>query len=189
MNRNDQLQERMSRLRWACRRTRMELDEPLGHFLEHHYADLSMPQQFAFERLIASKDIEIIEWLEGMVKANDPGVAEILEMVRQNQFAAEQRLFADEEILNGSTAGDLNSEAVYTFLDQDNPDILEELKQETLSTGSVFTNLGLLNDGMMTLAGNLLFGKLPQRFSPSFYLDCIHFSGNSIAPPSGLPRC
>ena len=83
MNRNDQLQERMSRLRWACRRTRMELDEPLGHFLEHHYAVLSMPQQFAFERLIASKDIEIIEWLQGVVKANDPGIAEVVEMVKQ----------------------------------------------------------------------------------------------------------
>ena len=85
MQRNDQLQERMSRLRWACRRTRMELDEPLGQFLEHYYAGLSMPQQFAFERLIASKDIEIIEWLEGVVKANDPGVAEILDMMQQNQ--------------------------------------------------------------------------------------------------------
>lgn len=83
MQRNDQLQERMGRLRWACRRTRMELDEPLGNFLEQHYAGLSMPQQFAFERLIASKDIEIIEWLQGMVKANDPGVAEIVAMIRQ----------------------------------------------------------------------------------------------------------
>ena len=73
----------MGRLRWACRRTRMELDEPLGQFLENHYAELNMPQQFAFERLIASKDIEIIEWLKGVVKANDPGIAEIVEMIRQ----------------------------------------------------------------------------------------------------------
>lgn len=74
----------MSRLRWACRRTRMELDEPLGHFLENHYAESSMPQQFAFERLIASKDIEIMEWLEGLVKANDPGIAEIVSMIRED---------------------------------------------------------------------------------------------------------
>lgn len=83
MQRNDQLQERMGRLRWACRRTRMELDEPLGEFLKTYYADLSMPQQFAFERLIASKDIEIIEWLDGKIKANDPGIAEIVDMIRQ----------------------------------------------------------------------------------------------------------
>ncbi len=95
-------------------------------------------------------------------------------------FAASQRLFADEEVLNDSVLGDINSEAVYAFLDKDNPDILEELKQNTLSSETVFTNLGLLNDGMMTLAGNLLFGKLPQRFAPSFYIDCVHFSGNSV---------
>lgn len=30
-------------------------------------------------------------------------------------FAASQRLFADEEVLAGSGAGDLNTEAVYDF--------------------------------------------------------------------------
>ena len=85
MYRNEQLQERMSRLRWACRRTRMELDEPLGNFLENHYAQLTMPQQFAFERLIASKDIEIIEWLKGLIKANDPGIAEIVGLIQRGE--------------------------------------------------------------------------------------------------------
>lgn len=95
-------------------------------------------------------------------------------------FAASQRLFADEEVLSGSVSGDINSEAVYAFLEKDNPDILEELKQNTLASDAVFTNLGLLNDGMMTLAGNLLFGKLTHRFTPSFYIDCVHFAGNSV---------
>lgn len=95
-------------------------------------------------------------------------------------FAASQRLFADEEALVGSTPGDINSEAVYDFLSKDNPDILEELKRNTLSAETVFTNLGLLNDGVMTLAGNLLFGKVPSRFTPSFYIDCVHFAGNAV---------
>jgi len=95
-------------------------------------------------------------------------------------FAASQRLFADEESLAGSTVGDINSEAVYDFLNKDNPDILEELKRDTLSAETVFTNLGLLNDGVMTLAGNLLFGKVPSRFTPSFYVDCVHFAGDSV---------
>lgn len=82
MDRTAQLQERMSRLRWACRRTRFELDEPLGSFLESHYATLTMPQQFAFERMVAAKDIEIIEWLKGVVKPNDPGIAEILVLMQ-----------------------------------------------------------------------------------------------------------
>lgn len=95
-------------------------------------------------------------------------------------FAASQRLFADEEALAGSTPGDINSEAVYDFLSKDNPDILEELKRNTLPAETVFTNLGLLNDGVMTLAGNLLFGKVPSRFTPSFYIDCVHFAGNAV---------
>lgn len=32
----------------------------------------------------------------------------------------------------------------------------------------------------MTLAGNLLFGKTPQQFAPSFYIDCVHFDGDDI---------
>ena len=95
-------------------------------------------------------------------------------------FAASQRLFADEEALAGSTVGDINSETVYDFLDKDNPDVLEELKRSNLSAETVFTNLGLLNDGVMTLAGNLLFGKVPSRFTPSFYVDCVHFAGDSV---------
>ncbi len=95
-------------------------------------------------------------------------------------FATSQRLFADEEILYGSAIGDINTEAVYDFLQKDNPDILEDLKKDTLSTRVVFQNLGLLSEGAMTLAGNLLFGKVPARFTPSFCIDCVHFVGDSI---------
>jgi predicted HTH transcriptional regulator len=95
-------------------------------------------------------------------------------------FAASQRLFADEEILNGSAIGDINAEAVYDFLSKDNPDILEDLNKGTLSIDVVLENLGVLSDGAMTLAGNLLFGKIPSRFTPSFYIDCVHFAGDHI---------
>lgn len=95
-------------------------------------------------------------------------------------FAMSQRLFADEEQLADSDVTDINSEAVYDFLNRDNPDALEELKQNTLSLPTVLSNLGLLSDGALTLAGNLLFGKIPYRFSPSFYVDCVHFSGDAV---------
>ena len=89
-------------------------------------------------------------------------------------------MFADVESQAGSTVGDINSEAVYGFLDKDNPDILEELKRDNLSAETVFTNLGLRDDGVMTFLRNLLFGKVPSRFILSYDVDCVHFAGDSL---------
>ena len=38
-----------------------------------------------------------------------------------------------------------------------------------------------MEDSHLTLSGNLLFGLLPQKFSPSFYVDCVYFVGNDIS--------
>jgi predicted HTH transcriptional regulator len=95
-------------------------------------------------------------------------------------FAESQRLFADEEILSRSQIGDLNTEAFYTFLEKDNPAIAEELRLGSLQLVTVLENLELINQGHLTLAGNLVFGKLPQKYTPSFYVDCVHFNGNDV---------
>lgn len=95
-------------------------------------------------------------------------------------FAESQRLFADEEVLANSQLGDLNTEAFYTFLEQDNPAIADELRQGQLQLATVLENLELVKQGHLTLAGNLIFGKLPQKYTPSFYVDCVHFNGNDV---------
>jgi len=95
-------------------------------------------------------------------------------------FAESHRLFADEEALENSDVTDLNTESFYAFLDADNRDVYEELKHGKLALESVLQNLGLLRDKHLTLAGNLIFGKTPHRFSPSFYVDCVHFDGDDI---------
>jgi len=74
----------------------------------------------------------------------------------------------------------LNTEAFYDFLNTDNRSVYEELKQGKLTLATVLQNLDLLRDDHLTLAGNLIFGKTPQRFSPSFYVDCVHFNGDDI---------
>jgi predicted HTH transcriptional regulator len=33
----------------------------------------------------------------------------------------------------------------------------------------------------LTLAGNLMFGITPQRYCPSFYIDCVYFNGDDIS--------
>ncbi len=95
-------------------------------------------------------------------------------------FAESGRLFADEEILFRSDISDLNTETFYSFLEADDQDIYEELKQGKLQLVNVLQNLDLLRDGHLTLAGNIIFGKTPQRFSPSFYVDAVHFDGDTV---------
>lgn len=103
-------------------------------------------------------------------------------------FAESERLFADEEALLRTDITDLNSEAFYAFMDADNHDAYEELKQGKLELATVLQNLELLRNGHLTLAGNLIFGKTPQRFSPSFYVDCVYFDGNDVSADSFINK-
>ncbi|OQX14882.1 MAG: hypothetical protein BWK73_08335 [Thiothrix lacustris] len=76
--------ERLVRLRWACRRTLQALDQPLGKFLQDCFQTLEMGEQFAFERLLKSKDQEILDWLIGNRQPRDTGMCAIIERVRQH---------------------------------------------------------------------------------------------------------
>ena len=62
----------------------------------------------------------------------------------------------------------------------DNKTVYNELKAGKLSFEYVLQNLELLRNGHLTIAGNLIFGLEPQRFSPSFYVDAVYFDGNDI---------
>lgn len=75
-------QERLVRLRWACRRTLQVLDRPLGGFLRDCFADLDMGEQFAFERLLKAKDQEILDWLIGNRQPQDTGICSIIGKIR-----------------------------------------------------------------------------------------------------------
>ena len=90
-------------------------------------------------------------------------------------FAESKRLYADEEIVSGSDISDLNSEQFYNFLEKDDSKIYEELKQDSLSLSTVLENRELLKNNQLTLAGNLIFGMNPQKYNPSFYVDCVYF--------------
>ena len=78
----EQWQERLVRLRWACHRTHSELNKPLLSFLENVYPSLAMGDQFAFERLLSAADKDILQWLAGKQLPNDPGVVGILTLMR-----------------------------------------------------------------------------------------------------------
>ncbi|WP_298608482.1 succinate dehydrogenase assembly factor 2 [uncultured Thiothrix sp.] len=78
----EQWQERLVRLRWACHRTQSELNKPLLSFLENVYPSLAMGDQFAFERLLSAADKDILQWLAGKQLPNDPGIVAILTLMR-----------------------------------------------------------------------------------------------------------
>lgn len=75
-------EERMIRLRWACRRTLQVLDRPLGEFLKDCYHNLNLSEQFAFERLLSAKDQEILDWIIGNRESGDAGIRTIAEQIR-----------------------------------------------------------------------------------------------------------
>lgn len=96
-------------------------------------------------------------------------------------FAESKKLFADEEIIPNSDITDINTELFYQFLFIDNAQILDKLKQGLLTLEKLLENRELLRDKHLTLAGNLMFGLTPQRYCPSFYIDCVYFNGDDIS--------
>lgn len=99
-------------------------------------------------------------------------------------FTEPKRLYADEEILPKTDITDLNSELFMQFLKKDNEKIYTEVKLKKIPLKQVLENRELLKRKHLTLSGNLLFGLEPQRFCPSFYIDCCYFIGESIATNS-----
>jgi len=88
-------------------------------------------------------------------------------------FAQSKKLYADEEILPKTDRMDLNMELFYQFV--------EGLKSGDLNLETILNNYNIMEGSHLTLAGNLIFGMIPQKFSPSFYIDCIYIVGDDIS--------
>ncbi len=54
-----------ARLKWACRRGMLELDVLFIPFVDEAYDDLSVKDQFTFERLLTCQDPELFAWFMG----------------------------------------------------------------------------------------------------------------------------
>lgn len=96
-------------------------------------------------------------------------------------FAESKNLFPDEELVYESSVEDIDINKLKNFLKNDNFEILNKLNRDELDIKTILTNLELLRDDKLTLAGNLLFGQNPQRYKPSFYIDCCYFDGNDVS--------
>ena len=96
-------------------------------------------------------------------------------------FAESKNLFPDEEVVHDSSIEDIDVSKLKKFLKTDNIEMFNRLNRNELVLETLLANLELLRDDKLTLAGVLLFSHNPQRFKPSFYVDCCYFDGNDIS--------
>lgn len=95
-----------------------------------------------------------------------------------------QRLFqqaglvhADETPVTGLGAGDVDMPYFETFFEQQ---FGEPLAQHNLPLPQLLTNMNLMNQGQLNVAGSLLFAKAPQYVLPAFIVKAVAFVGNDI---------
>ena len=112
--------------------------------------------------LVAGLYAALVEYLEGR------------ELVRWGPFDAAPCVKA--------ALGDLDVERMAQFIRTARRVRQFPLPEGTLP-GQLLEHLNLLNDGRLTNAAVLLFGKAPQRFLISSEIRCAHYHGTEVAKP------
>ncbi|HBK57710.1 MAG TPA: ATP-dependent DNA helicase RecG [Xanthomonadales bacterium] len=95
-----------------------------------------------------------------------------------------QRLFqqaglvhADETPVAGLGAGDVDLPYLDAFFQQH---FGESLADHTLPLPQILTNMNLMSQGQLNVAGSLLFAKAPHYTLPAFIVKAVAFVGNEI---------
>ena len=95
-----------------------------------------------------------------------------------------QRLFqqaglvhADETPVAGLSAGDVDMPYFETFFEQQ---FGEPLAQHNQPLPQLLTNMNLMNQGQLNVAGGLLFAKSPHYALPAFIVKAVAFVGTQI---------
>jgi ATP-dependent DNA helicase RecG len=95
-----------------------------------------------------------------------------------------QRLFqqaglvhADETPVAGLSAGDVDMPYFETFFEQQ---FGEPLAQHNQPLPQLLTNMNLMNQGQLNVAGGLLFAKSPHYALPAFIVKAVAFIGTQI---------
>lgn len=86
-------------------------------------------------------------------------------------------MHADETPVTGLGAGDVDMPYFETFFEQQ---FGEPLAQHNLPLPQLLTNMNLMNQGQLNVAGSLLFAKAPQYVLPAFIVKAVAFVGNDI---------
>lgn len=73
--------QRVSRLKWACRRGMLELDVLFMPFVDEAFEALTEPQKLIFERLLTSDDPDLFAWFMGHQKCEDKELADMVQHI------------------------------------------------------------------------------------------------------------
>jgi antitoxin CptB len=76
--------ERLSEVKWHCRRGMRELDVLLMRYADRDYVKSGGEQQRAFERLLSLQDPEILALLTGRVVAEDIPLQDVVQRLLTN---------------------------------------------------------------------------------------------------------
>ena len=87
-------------------------------------------------------------------------------------------VYADEIPVHSSSISDINMDKFSAFVKKRYERSLSEFD---IPLSRILENLGLVHDGMLTLAGLLLFGENRQKFRPLFTVQCVSVDDVDIA--------
>ena len=96
----------------------------------------------------------------------------------QRLLQSSGHLYADEMPVENTNLSDINLDVFKSFYERRTYEKLEELN---IPLEKVMSNLKLMEDGKLTLAGLLVFGKNPEEKKPQFVIKAVLFPGNSPA--------
>jgi antitoxin CptB len=78
-------QPAIGRLRWQCRRGMRELDVVLERWLVDRYPSAREDERRAFVMLLDSQDPQLVAWLFGRERPEDPAVAALVDEIARGR--------------------------------------------------------------------------------------------------------
>ncbi len=95
----------------------------------------------------------------------------------QRMFQQSHLVHGDEVPVAGSSVSDIDREYFRAFFEKQ---FGRNLDDEDLSLAQIFSNMNLLEDNALTVAGVLLFGRNPQPLTPVFHVKAVAYPGVDI---------
>ncbi len=101
----------------------------------------------------------------------------------QRLFQQAGLIYADEVPVAQTTVADIDHRALEEYFENRYREPLDETGQPL---ERLLQNMGLARDGVLTLAGLLLFAKKPERFRPAFMIKSVAIPGRELHEPHYL---